>query len=165
MKAVLCREWGTPDVLRLEEIAGKNLKPDDVRIHVRAAGVNFADSLMSGGTYQVRPPFPFTRGLEAAGEIFETGSSVKRLRVGQRILAVLRNGGGYAGEGTSWASRSATQNTKWTPPLTDGPLIRACRRRTALRSPPDRAKGQASPARPRRGSAPVAGPVTPVRCG
>ena len=51
MKAVLCREWGTPDVLRLEEIASKDLKPDDVRIHVRAAGVNFADSLMVGGTY------------------------------------------------------------------------------------------------------------------
>ena len=98
MKAVLCREWGTPDVLRLEEIASKDLKPDDVRIHVRAAGVNFADSLMVGGTYQVKPPFPFTPGLEAAGEIVVTGSSVKRLRVGQPVLAVLRNGGGYAEE-------------------------------------------------------------------
>jgi NADPH2:quinone reductase len=98
MKAVLCREWGTPDVLRLEEIASKDLKSDDVRIHVRAAGVNFADSLMVGGTYQVKPPFPFTPGLEAAGEIVVTGSSVKRLRVGQRVLAVLRNGGGYAEE-------------------------------------------------------------------
>jgi NADPH:quinone reductase len=98
MKVVLCREWGTPDVLRLEEIASKDLKPDDVRIHVRAAGVNFADSLMVGGTYQVKPPFPFTPGLEAAGEIVVTGSSVKRLRVGQRVLAVLRNGGGYAEE-------------------------------------------------------------------
>jgi NADPH:quinone reductase len=98
MKVVLCRKWGTPDVLRLEEIAGKDLEPDDVRIHVRAAGINFADSLMVGGTYQVKPPFPFTPGLEAAGEIIGTGSSVKRLRVGQRVLAVLRNGGGYAEE-------------------------------------------------------------------
>src|SRR6201986_1980970 len=98
MKAVLCREWGIPDVLRLEEIASKELKPDDVRIHVRAAGVNFADSLMVGGTYQVKPPFPFTPGLEAAGEIVETGNAVDGLRVGQRGLAVLRNGRGYAGE-------------------------------------------------------------------
>jgi NADPH:quinone reductase len=98
MKAVLCREWGTPEVLRLEEIASKDLKPDDVRIHVRAAGINFADSLMIGGAYQVKPPFPFTPGLEAAGEIAATGSSVKRLQVGQRVLAVLRNGGGYAEE-------------------------------------------------------------------
>ena len=59
MKAVLCREWGTPDVLRLGEIASKDLKPDDVRIHVRAVGVNFADGLMVGGTYQVRSSRPF----------------------------------------------------------------------------------------------------------
>ena len=44
----------------LDEIASKDLKPDDVRIHGHATGVNFADSLMLGGTYQVKPPFPFT---------------------------------------------------------------------------------------------------------
>src|SRR5246127_4000500 len=98
VKVVLCREWGTPDVLRLEEITSKDLKSDDVRIHVRAAGVNFADSLMVGGTYQVKPPFPFTPGLEAAGEIVETGSAIDGLQTGQRVLAVLRNGGGYAEE-------------------------------------------------------------------
>src|SRR5246127_4105706 len=98
VKVVLCREWGTPDVLRLEEITSKDLKSDDVRIHVRAAGVNFADSLMVGGTYQVKPPFPFTPGLEAAGEIVETGSAVDGLQAGQLGLAVLRNGGGYAEE-------------------------------------------------------------------
>jgi NADPH2:quinone reductase len=74
------------------------LRPNEVRIRVHAAGVNFADSLMVGGTYQVRPPFPFTPGLEAAGEIVEIGSAVAALRVGQRALAVLRNGGGYAEE-------------------------------------------------------------------
>jgi NADPH2:quinone reductase len=65
---------------------------------VRAAGVNFADSLMVGGTYQVKPPFPFTPGLEAAGEVIETDSEVIGLPTGQRVLAVLRNGGGYAKE-------------------------------------------------------------------
>src|SRR5205807_1415327 len=98
MKAIRCREWGAPDVLRLEEAESPSLKPHQVRIRVSAAGVNFADSLMVGGTYQVKPPFPFTPGLEAAGEIVETGSAVDRLRVGQRALAVLRNGGGYAEE-------------------------------------------------------------------
>jgi len=53
---------------------------------------------MVGGTYQVKPPFPFTPGLEAAGEVIETGSGVTGLRTGQRVLAVLRNGGGYAEE-------------------------------------------------------------------
>jgi NADPH2:quinone reductase len=75
-----------------------SLEPHQVRIRVRAAGVNFADSLMVGGTYQVKPPFPFTPGLEAAGEIVETGSAVDGLQAGQRVLAVLRNGGGYAEE-------------------------------------------------------------------
>src|SRR4029077_8521305 len=65
---------------------------------VRAAGVNFADTLMIAGTYQVRPEFPFTPGLEAAGEVIETGAAVKHLQPGQRVLAVLRFGGGYAEE-------------------------------------------------------------------
>src|SRR6202045_4673346 len=98
MKAILCREWGAPDVLRLEEAQSPSLERHQVRIRVHAAGVNFADSLMVDGTYQVKPPFPFTPGLEAAGEIVETGSSVGGLRIGQRALAVLRNGGGYAEE-------------------------------------------------------------------
>jgi NADPH:quinone reductase len=98
MKAIRCREWGAPDVLRLEEAESPNLKQHQVRLRVRAAGVNFADSLMVGGTYQVKPQFPFIPGLEAAGEIVETGSAVDGLRIGQRALAVLRNGGGYAEE-------------------------------------------------------------------
>src|SRR5712671_2620600 len=98
MKAIRCREWGAPDVLRLEEAESPRLERQEVRIRVRAAGVNFADSLMVGGTYQVKPAFPFTPGLEAAGEIVETGSAVDGLRAGQRALAVLRNGGGYAEE-------------------------------------------------------------------
>src|SRR6267143_875571 len=98
MKAIRCREWGAPDVLRLEEAESPNLKQHQVRLRVRAAGVNFADSLMVGGTYQVKPPFPFTPGLEAAGEIVELGNDVEGLRLGQRALAVLRFGGGYAEE-------------------------------------------------------------------
>jgi NADPH2:quinone reductase len=98
MKAMLCRAWGAPDVLRLEDLPPSALRLGEVRIRVRAAGVNFADSLMIGGTYQVKPPFPFTPGLEAAGEVTETGSGVTGLHIGQRVLAVLRNGGGYAEE-------------------------------------------------------------------
>src|SRR6202044_3427412 len=98
MRAVVCREWGAPDVLRVAQVARRELRPGDVRIRVRAVGVNFADSLMVGGTYQVKPPFPFVPGLEAAGEVIETGSAVESLRSGQRVLAVLRNGGGYAEE-------------------------------------------------------------------
>src|ERR1700687_5506697 len=70
----------------------------EARIRVRACGVNFADTLMIAGKYQVKPDFPFTPGLEAAGEVIEVGAGVNHLRPGQRVLAVLRFGGGYAEE-------------------------------------------------------------------
>jgi NADPH2:quinone reductase len=98
MKAIRCRAWGAPNTLRLEEAESPKLQPHQVRIRVRAAGVNFADTLMVGGRYQVKPPFPFTPGLEAAGEVVETGAAVGNLRVGQRVLGVLRSGGSYAEE-------------------------------------------------------------------
>jgi NADPH2:quinone reductase len=98
MKAVLCREWGGPESLRVEEVARAPLGPNEARIRVHACGVNFADTLMVAGKYQVKPEFPFTPGLESAGEIIEIGPEVTHLRVGQRALAVLRFGGGYAEE-------------------------------------------------------------------
>jgi NADPH2:quinone reductase len=98
MKAVLCREWGGPESLRVEEVARGPLGPHEARIRVHACGVNFADTLMVAGKYQVKPEFPFTPGLEAVGEVIEIGPEVKHLRVGQRALAVLRFGGGYAEE-------------------------------------------------------------------
>src|SRR4051794_32866036 len=98
MKAVLCREWGDPCSLRFEEVASRPLQPNEVRIRVRACGVNFADTLMIAGKYQVKPEFPFTPGLEAAGEIVEIGAAVTHLAVGQRALAVLRFGGAHAEE-------------------------------------------------------------------
>src|SRR5918912_1308971 len=90
MRAVMCREFGGPETLRLEA--------DQVRIRVRAAGINFADTLMIAGTYQVKPPFPFTPGMEAAGDIVEVGAAVAEFKVGQRVLATARGGGTYADE-------------------------------------------------------------------
>lgn len=98
MKAVLCREWGDPGSLRFEEAASQPLKANEARIRVRACGVNFADTLMIAGKYQVKPEFPFTPGLEAAGEVIEIGADVRHLTVGMRVLAVLRFGGAYAEE-------------------------------------------------------------------
>jgi len=69
MRQVWITRHGGPEVLELREAPDPQPRPGEVRIRVRAAGVNFADSLMVGGTYQVKPPFPFTPGLEAAGEI------------------------------------------------------------------------------------------------
>ncbi len=98
MKAIVCRQWGGPDRLRLEDVASPVLGPQQVRLRVHAAGLNFADTLMIAGTYQVRPEFPFTPGIEVAGEIVEIGAGVTTLGIGQRVFAYLRWGGGYAEE-------------------------------------------------------------------
>lgn len=98
MKAVLCREWGGPENLQIEETANRPLQPNEIRIRVHACGINFADTLMIAGKYQVKPQFPFSPGLEAAGEIIETGSGVAHLRTGQRVMAYFRSGGAFAEE-------------------------------------------------------------------
>ncbi len=98
MKAILCREWGGPDALRIEEVASRPLAANEARIRVHACGVNFADTLIVAGKYQVKPPLPFTPGFEAAGEVSEVGAAATDHRVGQRVFAYLRAGGGYAEE-------------------------------------------------------------------
>jgi NADPH2:quinone reductase len=98
MRAVVCRQWGGPETLTVEDVAPPPLAPDQVRIRVRASGLNFADTLMIAGKYQVKPEFPFTPGMEGAGEVIEVGSAVTDLRPGQRVMATARHGGSYASE-------------------------------------------------------------------
>lgn len=97
MRAVMCRELGGPEGLVVEEVAEPALRTGMVRIAVHAAGVNFGDTLMIGGTYQTRPPLPFTPGFEIAGEVMEIGAGVAGIRPGDRVMAIL-DWGGYAEE-------------------------------------------------------------------
>ncbi len=93
MRAVVCQQWGDPSVLELVDLPSPSIGPGQVRILVHACGVNFADVLMVAGQYQVRPPFPFSPGLEVAGEVVETGPDVTSVRVGMRVLALADYGG------------------------------------------------------------------------
>lgn len=94
MRAVVCREWGGPESLALEEVAEPGAPgAGQVRIAVRAAGINFADTLMIRGKYQVKPDFPFSPGLEIAGIVEEVGSGVTSVRPGDRVMALLDHGG------------------------------------------------------------------------
>ena len=93
MKAVLCKSFGAPDQLTVEDIESPLVKRDEVKIRVRACGVNFPDALMIQGLYQLKPPFPFSPGLEVAGDIIEVGPGVDTERVGQRIMATMMYGG------------------------------------------------------------------------
>ena len=92
MRAVVCRELRGPDALELADLPTPEPGACGVRIRVRAAGVNFADSLMLAGRYQEKPSLPFTPGLELAGEIEAVGAGVRGLQRGQRVLAVVSHG-------------------------------------------------------------------------
>ena len=93
MRAMICRQWGGPEDLRLEEVASQPLKAGQVRIKIHAAGVSFATTLVIAGKYQRRPPFPFAPGTEAAGVVTEVDPACKRLQVGDEVVAVLDWGG------------------------------------------------------------------------
>ena len=71
MKAIVCHELSGPAALRLEDVPEPRPGPGQVRIRVRACGVNFADSLITRGQYQVQPQPPFSPGFEVAGEVLE----------------------------------------------------------------------------------------------
>ena len=96
-KAVVCRELGPPERLRLESFAPTPLPKGDVRVAVHAAGINFPDILMAAGEYQLKPELPFTPGVEAAGEVTEIGEGVTGFTVGDRVIVKMRHGA-YADE-------------------------------------------------------------------
>ena len=95
-KAVVCRELGSPECLRLETFASTQLKQGEVRVAIHAAGINFPDILMAAGEYQLKPELPFTPGMEAAGEVIEL-DGVAGVAVGDRVIVKMRYGA-YADE-------------------------------------------------------------------
>ena len=96
-KAVVCRELGPPESLRLETFASAPLAQGQVRVAVHAAGINFPDILMAAGEYQLKPPLPFTPGVEAAGEVIEVDGAADGVAVGDRVIVKMRHGA-YADE-------------------------------------------------------------------
>ncbi|MBJ6371687.1 NADPH:quinone oxidoreductase family protein [Sedimentitalea arenosa] len=95
MKAMLSTAPGGPETLELTDLPDPAPRKGEVRIRVRAAGVNFPDTLMIRDLYQVKPPRPFAPGGEVAGEIDAVGEGVSGLSVGDRVLA-LSGFGGFA---------------------------------------------------------------------
>lgn len=87
MKAVLCKAFGPPDQLVLEEVPSLTPKDNEVVVDVKAAAVNFPDTLMIEGKYQFQPPFPFAPGGELAGVVKQCGAKVSTLKPGDRVMA------------------------------------------------------------------------------
>jgi NADPH2:quinone reductase len=96
-RAVVCRELGPPEKLRLEDFASTPLAPGQVRVAIHAAGINFPDILMVAGEYQLKPELPFIPGMEAAGEVTEVDGAAQAVAVGDKVIVKLRHGG-YADE-------------------------------------------------------------------
>ena len=93
MKAILCPAFGAP--LVVADVQAPALRPGAVRIDVRAAGVNFADSLMIAGKYQEKLDLPLIPGMELAGVVAELGEGVTSCKVGDRVMATV-TGGAFA---------------------------------------------------------------------
>lgn len=93
MRAMICDRFGDIANLRLADVAPPGISGEhDVLIQVAAAGVNFADTLMIGGTYQDKPPLPFAPGLEMSGMVRSCGPAVRRVKPGDRVMAVASRG-------------------------------------------------------------------------
>ena len=93
MKAYVCREFGPVDSHKVEEIEDPRAEPGMVVVDVKAAGVSFPDVLIVQGKYQFQPPFPFSPGGEIAGVISEVGEGVSDWKEGDRVIAMVGNGG------------------------------------------------------------------------
>ena len=85
MKAILVREFGGPEVFKLEEVPVPKPAAGQVLVRVRAAGVNPYDTYMRNGTYAIKPALPYTPGSDAAGVIESVGSDVHKVKPGDRV--------------------------------------------------------------------------------
>lgn len=88
MRALLCSELGDESRLAVVDQPVPSAGPGQVRITMRTASVNFPDTLMIRGEYQMKPELPFVPGHELAGEVSETGDGVSDFAVGDRVLAL-----------------------------------------------------------------------------
>jgi NADPH2:quinone reductase len=94
MKAILCTRFGGPDDLAFDDVPEPAAGAGEVVVAVKAAALNFFDTLLIAGKYQVKPPFPFSPASEFAGVVQSVGSGVTGLGVGDRVL-------GYGGHGAA----------------------------------------------------------------
>ncbi|MBN9261595.1 MAG: NADPH:quinone oxidoreductase family protein [Hyphomicrobium sp.] len=93
MKAALCKSLEGPEAIVIEEIADPVPGPDEVVVRVRAAALNFLDTLITRGKYQFKPDLPFSPAAEIAGVVEAVGANVRDLKAGQRVCGYIAWGG------------------------------------------------------------------------
>jgi NADPH2:quinone reductase len=92
MKAIVCKTWGLPDTLTVDELPDVVPGAGQVAIEIRAAGVNFPDVLIIQNKYQFKPELPFIPGSELAGTVTAVGDGVTQYKLGDRVIAFSAQG-------------------------------------------------------------------------
>ena len=87
MKAVLCKQYGPPETLVVEDVPSPRAGPGEAVVSVKAASINFPDVLIIQNKYQFKPPLPFSPGSELAGVVKEVGAGVSSVRPGDKVMA------------------------------------------------------------------------------
>ncbi|MGD9952650.1 MAG: NADPH:quinone oxidoreductase family protein [Burkholderiales bacterium] len=87
MKALLCKQFGPPESLVLEEVPSPSPGAGEVVVSIKAASVNFPDVLIIQNKYQFKPPLPFSPGSELAGVVKEVGPGVTHVKPGDKVIA------------------------------------------------------------------------------
>jgi NADPH:quinone reductase len=88
MRAVLCKTYGPPESLVIEDVPSLRPEPGEVVVAVKAASVNFPDVLIIQNKYQLKPPLPFSPGSEIAGVVESVGERVTNVKAGDRVMAI-----------------------------------------------------------------------------
>ncbi|KGD61720.1 oxidoreductase, zinc-binding dehydrogenase family protein [Alcanivorax jadensis T9] len=88
MRAILCKELGPANTLVIDDILSPEPGKGQVKVRVKAAGLNFPDTLIIEGKYQIKPELPFSPGGEMAGEVLAVGDGVQRFKPGQRVMGL-----------------------------------------------------------------------------
>jgi NADPH2:quinone reductase len=96
MKAIRVHEFGGPEVMKMEEVPDLTPGPGQVVVSVKAVGVNPVDTYIRAGAYAVRPPLPYTPGLDAAGMVAAVGEGVESVEVDERVYVAGTLRGAYA---------------------------------------------------------------------
>ena len=92
MKAIRCKKYGPPSSLILEEMASLKPEAKEVVVSVKACGINFPDTLIIQGLYQLKPELPFTPGSDIAGVVKEVGERVTHLKKGDEVFGFVAYG-------------------------------------------------------------------------
>jgi NADPH2:quinone reductase len=96
MKAILVREFGGPEVLKLEDVPTPRPATGQVLVRIHAVGVNPYDTYMRNGVYAIRPPLPYTPGSDGAGVVEAVGEGVNKVKKGDRVYVAKAVTGAYA---------------------------------------------------------------------